>query len=146
MPGSRGTNTRRPAQSTPRGSPASAKQGREPRGAQAVLNGRRCNLLSSVGGDGTLPIPVLPPWRRLNEGWSDARANRAGSSMRKYRDVLMDYADAILVALAEELDTSNVFTLDLWGPGPTAGKRGARSKFTCRPEHPPPSSCKDRRP
>jgi predicted nucleic acid-binding protein len=33
--------------------------------------------------------------------------------MRKYRDVPMDYADATLVALAEELDTRKVFTLDL---------------------------------
>jgi uncharacterized protein len=41
--------------------------------------------------------------------------DRAGSLMRKYRDVPMDYADATLVALAEELDTSNVFTLDLGG-------------------------------
>jgi uncharacterized protein len=33
--------------------------------------------------------------------------------MRKYHDVPMDFADASLVALAEELGTPNVFTLDL---------------------------------
>ena len=32
--------------------------------------------------------------------------------MRKYRDVPMDYADATLVELAEDLDTAKVFTLD----------------------------------
>jgi predicted nucleic acid-binding protein len=67
--------------------------------------------------------------RRCSLAWTDARANRAGDLMRKYRDVPMDYADATLVALAEELDTPNVFTLDR-GSGRTVGTRGAPSKFT----------------
>jgi predicted nucleic acid-binding protein len=47
--------------------------------------------------------------------WTDTRADRAGELMRKYHDVPIDYAEATLVALAEELDTPNVFTLDLRG-------------------------------
>lgn len=52
--------------------------------------------------------------------------------MEKYRDVPMDFADATLVALAEETDIEEVFTLD---------KRGfytyrihGRRRFTVRPE------------
>jgi predicted nucleic acid-binding protein len=35
--------------------------------------------------------------------------------MAKYRDLPMDDADATLVALAEEIQTDNVFTLDRRG-------------------------------
>jgi uncharacterized protein len=49
------------------------------------------------------------------KAWTNARAARAGGLMHKYRDVPMDYAGATLVALAEELDAPNVFTLDLRG-------------------------------
>jgi len=35
--------------------------------------------------------------------------------MEKYRDLPMDYADATLVALAEESETDHVFTLDRKG-------------------------------
>jgi predicted nucleic acid-binding protein len=37
---------------------------------------------------------------------------RVAELMEKYADLPMDYADATLVALAEELDTDQVFTLD----------------------------------
>lgn len=37
---------------------------------------------------------------------------RCGRLMRKYADVPMDYADATLVVLAEDLGTDRVFTLD----------------------------------
>lgn len=40
---------------------------------------------------------------------------RVASLMEKYRDVPMDFADATLVTLAEELDTDQVFTLDRRG-------------------------------
>jgi predicted nucleic acid-binding protein len=40
---------------------------------------------------------------------------RARDLMDKYDDVPMDYADATLVVLAEDLDTSAVFTLDVRG-------------------------------
>jgi predicted nucleic acid-binding protein len=38
---------------------------------------------------------------------------RISALMRKYRDLPMDFADASLVVLAEELATDNVFTLDV---------------------------------
>ena len=40
---------------------------------------------------------------------------RVSVLMAKYEDVPMDYADATLVALGEELDTNLVFTLDRRG-------------------------------
>lgn len=40
---------------------------------------------------------------------------RVASLMQKYRDVPMDFADATLVALGEELRTDQVFTLDRRG-------------------------------
>ncbi len=38
--------------------------------------------------------------------------NRVSALMKKYSDLPMDYADATLVALAEELDTGYVLTTD----------------------------------
>ena len=46
---------------------------------------------------------------------SRASLERAAALMGKYRDVPMDYADATLVALGEELGTDRVFTLDRRG-------------------------------
>jgi predicted nucleic acid-binding protein len=43
---------------------------------------------------------------------SPASIKRVALLMEKYRDVPMDYADATLVALGEELGTDLVFTLD----------------------------------
>lgn len=40
---------------------------------------------------------------------------RAQSLMEKYKDIPMDYADATLVALAEEIKSESVFTLDQRG-------------------------------
>ncbi|MBI5648893.1 MAG: PIN domain-containing protein [Chloroflexi bacterium] len=40
---------------------------------------------------------------------------RVSALMSKYRDVPMDFADATLVALGEELETDQVFTLDQRG-------------------------------
>ncbi|HZQ07999.1 MAG TPA: PIN domain-containing protein [Anaerolineae bacterium] len=40
---------------------------------------------------------------------------RVAALMEKYRDIPMDFADATLVALGEELDTDQVFTLDQRG-------------------------------
>ncbi len=40
---------------------------------------------------------------------------RVAALMEKYRDVPMDFADATLVALGEELETDQVFTLDQRG-------------------------------
>jgi len=46
---------------------------------------------------------------------SAASLNRVSVLMEKYRNVPMDYADATLVALGEELGTDQVFTLDRRG-------------------------------
>ena len=40
---------------------------------------------------------------------------RVAALMKKYRDVPMDFADATLVALSEDLQTNQVFTLDRRG-------------------------------
>jgi len=40
---------------------------------------------------------------------------RVATLMEKYQDVPMDFADATLVALGEELDANQVFTLDRRG-------------------------------
>ena len=42
---------------------------------------------------------------------------RVSALMEKYRNVPMDFADATLVALGEELETNKVFTLDRRGFG-----------------------------
>ena len=46
---------------------------------------------------------------------SQTSLRRVAALMEKYRDVPMDYADATLVALGEELQTDWVFTLDRRG-------------------------------
>ena len=46
---------------------------------------------------------------------SQASLRRIAALMERYRDVPMDFADATLVALAEELETDWVFTLDRRG-------------------------------
>ena len=46
---------------------------------------------------------------------SQASLARVAALMEKYRNVPMDYADATLVALGEELGTDQVFTLDRRG-------------------------------
>lgn len=46
---------------------------------------------------------------------SQESLKRVSALMEKYRNVPMDYADATLVALGEELGTDQVFTLDRRG-------------------------------
>ncbi|OGQ79002.1 MAG: hypothetical protein A3F90_07120 [Deltaproteobacteria bacterium RIFCSPLOWO2_12_FULL_60_19] len=46
---------------------------------------------------------------------SQASLRRVATLMERYRDVPMDFADATLVALGEELETDRVFTLDRRG-------------------------------
>jgi predicted nucleic acid-binding protein len=72
-------------------------------------------LLSSAGVDGTAAIQFCLRGGATVKPWTEARASRASELMDKYRDVPMDYADATLVALAEELGTPDVFTLDRKG-------------------------------
>ena len=46
---------------------------------------------------------------------SHTRLLRVAALMEKYHDVPMDYADATLVALGEEIGSDAVFTLDRRG-------------------------------
>ena len=46
---------------------------------------------------------------------SQQSLKRVAALMQKYQDVPMDFADATLVALGEELETAHVFTLDRRG-------------------------------
>lgn len=46
---------------------------------------------------------------------SQASLRRVTALMEKYQDLPMDFADATLVALAEELEIDQVFTLDRRG-------------------------------
>lgn len=69
-------------------------------------------LLTSSGLDGALVLQFCLRGGATVKPWTSPRAERVTELMRKYRDVPMDYADATLVALAEELNTANVFTLD----------------------------------
>jgi predicted nucleic acid-binding protein len=43
--------------------------------------------------------------------------SRVSTLMAKYEDIPMDFADATLVSLAEELDVADILTLDLRGFG-----------------------------
>ena len=72
-------------------------------------------LLASVDVDGTKAIEFCLRGGATVKAWTDARARRASELMLKYEKVPMDYADATLVALAEELGTADVFTLDRRG-------------------------------
>jgi predicted nucleic acid-binding protein len=72
-------------------------------------------LLSSAGVDGSAALRFCLQGGAVVWPWTDERAIRAADLMRKYQDVPMDYADASLVALAEELGTPHIFTLDLRG-------------------------------
>src|SRR5581483_3177451 len=54
------------------------------------------------------------------EQWSGPIVTSEAVLTEKYRDIPMDFADATLVALGEELDTDQVFTLDQRGFSRTA--------------------------
>lgn len=59
------------------------------------------------------------------------RLERTDTLMRKYADIPMDYADATLVVLAEELRTEHVFTID--GRGFGAYRWSGRRAFQLYP-------------
>lgn len=88
------------------------------------------NAWNIVRGVGALVMPFTRP-----------RMERALALMARYADVPMDFVDALLVGLAEELETPHVLTLDVRGfsawrldgrarfrlsPAPHAWKKGAR--------------------
>ena len=58
--------------------------------------------------------------------------SRASALMEKYEDIPMDFADATLVSLAEEIDVVEILTLDLRGFG-TYRVRG-KTAFKIWPE------------
>ncbi len=66
--------------------------------------------------------------------FSSDRIDRALALMDKYRDVPMDFVDALLVAAAEEVDTDLVFTLDRRGFD--VYRLGGTRAFTVLPEDP----------
>lgn len=61
-----------------------------------------------------------------------ATLKRVSTLMKKYRDVPMDYADATLVALSEDLNTDLILTLDLRGF--RTFRKNARTPFRILPE------------
>lgn len=64
---------------------------------------------------GAIPVGMTPVmWKHLQ------------GAMRKYRDLPMDFADATLVALAEETGMTRVFTIDRRDFGLYRTRRGRR--------------------
>lgn len=61
-----------------------------------------------------------------------ATLKRVSTLMKKYRDVPMDYADATLVTLSEDLNTDLVFTLDVRGF--RTYRKNTRTPFRILPE------------
>ena len=81
---------------------------------EAVLT----ETLYMVGSDWQRQVPCFDFFFRgafLLVPTSPVSLHRAAALMRRYQDMPMDYADATLVALAEELRTNRVFTLDRKG-------------------------------
>lgn len=72
------------------------------------------HLLSGAGAPSACLEFVLRGGARVMP-WHEARLERVLELLRKYADVPMDYADATLVALAEENAVGLVFTLDRRG-------------------------------
>lgn len=62
---------------------------------------------------------------------SNASLGRARTLIEQYRDLPMDYADATLVALAEDIDTNLVFTTDQRDF--SVYRIGGRQEFTILP-------------
>jgi uncharacterized protein len=63
---------------------------------------------------------------------SNHSLSRAIALMEKYRDIPMDFADATLVCLAEDLGTNEIFTLDIRGF--SAYRLQEKKVFTIFPE------------
>jgi predicted nucleic acid-binding protein len=80
---------------------------------------RACVELILSGGAGLVPQSLTS-------------LSRAIALMEKYHDVPMDFADATLVALGEEAEIEEIFTLDLRGF--QAYRMQGRKTFKIRPE------------
>jgi len=78
---------------------------------EAVLT-EATRLLASVPGGRTACVDFFLSGGALLVPSSAASLQRARKLLDKYADLPMDFADATLVALADELDCTSVFTTD----------------------------------
>jgi predicted nucleic acid-binding protein len=78
---------------------------------EAVLT-EATHLLGSVRGGPAACVDFFLSGGALLVPSTEASLKRVRQLLDKYADLPMDYADATLVALAEELDCSTVFTTD----------------------------------
>jgi predicted nucleic acid-binding protein len=78
---------------------------------EAVLT-EATHLLSGVRGGPTACVDFFLRGGAVLVPSTSASLRRVRALLNKYADLPMDYADATLVALAEELDTTFVFTTD----------------------------------
>ena len=78
---------------------------------EAVLT-EATHLLARVAGGRAACVDFFLAGGAILVPASGASLKRARQLLDKYADLPMDYADATLVALAEELDTTLVFTTD----------------------------------
>jgi len=81
---------------------------------EAVLT-EASHLLARVPGGAVLCLEFVLRGGAVVAPTSPTALERACELMRKYAEIPMDYADATLVVLAEELGTLDVFTLDRRG-------------------------------
>jgi predicted nucleic acid-binding protein len=78
---------------------------------EAVLT-EASHLLAGVPGGRTACVDFFVSGGALLVPSSRTSLQRVRMLLEKYRDLPMDYADATLVALADELDCTSVFTTD----------------------------------
>lgn len=78
---------------------------------EAVLT-EATHLLAGVAGGRASCVEFFLAGGAVLVPSSTASLRRARALLEKYADLPMDFADATLVALAEELDTTQVFTTD----------------------------------
>jgi predicted nucleic acid-binding protein len=78
---------------------------------EAVLT-ESLHLLSDVPGGGVVCLDFILRGGIFVAPSSEISLRRCRDLMEKYSDLPMDFADATLVVLAEELDTEIVFTVD----------------------------------
>ena len=87
--------------------------------------------LALRGGRAWAPLELLLTARIPVLGIEGGGHRRAAGLMERYQELPMDYADASLVAVAEGLGISTVFTLDRRGF--TAYRHGIGGRFTLVP-------------
>lgn len=93
--------------------------------SEAVVT-EACHLVHRGGGPAHAPLDFLLHAAIPILGLEPAAHRRAAALMVQYEAVPMDYADAALVALAEALDATTVFTTDRRGFSAYRLPRGKR--------------------